>query len=102
MPTRRAAYRWATDEASFADMKRHDARRPSARLLRADRARHAEGPVGDGRVPYTICDPYLYTLGCWLEGDGVDVATLAEGVGASSAHGASGLRCKKVLAEEKR
>jgi glutathione S-transferase len=25
---------------------------------------------------YTICDPYLYTIGTWLEGDGVDVSAL--------------------------
>jgi glutathione S-transferase len=25
---------------------------------------------------YTVCDPYLYTLSGWLEGDSVDIATL--------------------------
>ena len=25
---------------------------------------------------YTICDPYLFTIAGWLEGDGVDLATL--------------------------
>jgi glutathione S-transferase len=25
---------------------------------------------------YTICDPYLFTIGTWLEGDSVDVSTL--------------------------
>ena len=25
---------------------------------------------------YTICDPYLYTISGWLEGDGVDLAKL--------------------------
>jgi glutathione S-transferase len=25
---------------------------------------------------YTICDPYLFTIGTWLEGDGVDMAKL--------------------------
>jgi glutathione S-transferase len=25
---------------------------------------------------YTICDPYLFTLAGWLEGDGVDLAGL--------------------------
>jgi len=23
---------------------------------------------------YTICDPYLYTIATWLEGDGVEIA----------------------------
>jgi glutathione S-transferase len=25
---------------------------------------------------YTICDPYLFTVAQWLEGDGVDVSVL--------------------------
>ena len=25
---------------------------------------------------YTICDPYLFTVASWLEGDGVDTAKL--------------------------
>ena len=25
---------------------------------------------------YTICDPYLFTIGTWIEGDGVDTAQL--------------------------
>jgi glutathione S-transferase len=25
---------------------------------------------------YTICDPYLFTLAGWLEGDGVDLTPL--------------------------
>jgi glutathione S-transferase len=25
---------------------------------------------------YTICDPYLFTLSNWLEGDSVDITTL--------------------------
>jgi glutathione S-transferase len=25
---------------------------------------------------YTICDPYLFTIATWLEGDGVDTAKL--------------------------
>jgi glutathione S-transferase len=25
---------------------------------------------------YTICDPYLFTIGTWLEGDGVDTVRL--------------------------
>jgi glutathione S-transferase len=25
---------------------------------------------------YTICDPYLYTISGWLEGDGVDLGKL--------------------------
>jgi len=25
---------------------------------------------------YTICDPYLFTIGSWIEGDGVDTTKL--------------------------
>ena len=28
---------------------------------------------------YTVCDPYLFTIAGWLEGDGVDLAHAAEG-----------------------
>jgi glutathione S-transferase len=34
-----------------------------------------KGPWMMGET-YTICDPYLFTLTGWLEGDGVDIATL--------------------------
>jgi glutathione S-transferase len=30
---------------------------------------------------YTICDPYLFTLGQWLEADGVDPARLPKVIG---------------------
>ena len=31
--------------------------------------------MGDGRA-VTVCDPYLFTIALWLEGDGVDLAAL--------------------------
>ncbi len=34
-----------------------------------------QGPWVMGSA-YTICDPYLFTLAQWLEGDGVDPASL--------------------------
>ncbi len=34
-----------------------------------------EGPWVMGEA-YTICDPYLFTLGQWLEADGVDPTAL--------------------------
>ena len=34
-----------------------------------------KGPWVMGET-YTICDPYLYTIALWLEGDGVDLASL--------------------------
>src|SRR3981189_2298440 len=64
--------RWAADEASFADMKRMVPKTVGAcfALIERDMLR---GPwvMGD---TYTICDPYLFTLAGWLEGDRVDIA----------------------------
>src|SRR5580692_11117184 len=34
-----------------------------------------ENPGGMGEK-YTICDPYLFTIASWIEGDGVDTAKL--------------------------
>ena len=46
-------YRWATQETSFADMKRMVPEK-HGRLLRPDREGHAEGPVGDGRAVHDL------------------------------------------------
>jgi glutathione S-transferase len=71
---RMRGHRWATDEASFADMKRMVPKTVGASfaLIERDMLR---GPwvMGD---TYTICDPYLYTLSLWLEGDSVDLSAL--------------------------
>ena len=66
--------RWATEETTFTDMKRMVPKTMGAcfALIERDMLR---GPwvMGD---TYTICDPYLFTLAGWLEGDSVDIATL--------------------------
>ena len=66
--------RWATEESSFADMKRKIPQTMAAcfGLIERDMLR---GPWVMGET-YTICDPYLFTLSGWLEGDGVDISTL--------------------------
>ena len=66
--------RWATDEASFADMKRMIPKTVGACFALIARGM-LKGPwvMGDS---YTICDPYLFTLAGWLEGDSVDLSTL--------------------------
>jgi len=66
--------RWATDEASFADMKRMVPKTVGATFALIERGM-LRGPwvMGDS---YTICDPYLFTLALWLEGDSVDLADL--------------------------
>ena len=67
-------YRWASDEASFADMKRKVPESVGAcfALIERDLLR---GPWVMGES-YTVCDPYLFTLSGWLEGDGVDLSSL--------------------------
>src|ERR1700732_1305439 len=67
-------YRWATDEASFADMKRMVPKSVVACFALIERGM-LKGPwvMGD---TYTLCDPYLFTLSGWLEGYSVDISTL--------------------------
>jgi glutathione S-transferase len=66
--------RWAADEASFADMKRMVPKTVAACFALIERDM-LKGPwvMGDA---YTICDPYLFTVAQWLEGDGVDISAL--------------------------
>ncbi|GLR92280.1 glutathione S-transferase family protein [Bradyrhizobium iriomotense] len=63
--------RWATEETSFADMKRMIPKSMGACFALIEQ-KMLRGPWVMGEQ-YTICDPYLYTLSLWLEGDGVDI-----------------------------
>src|SRR5882724_9301565 len=67
-------YRWATEETSFADMKRKvpESMTVCFALIERDMLK---GPWVMGEQ-YTICDPYLYTISGWLQGDGVDLSKL--------------------------
>jgi glutathione S-transferase len=67
-------YRWATEESSFADMKKTLPKSMGAVFALLEQ-KMLKGPWMMGET-YTICDPYLFTLSLWLEGDGVDIATL--------------------------
>ena len=67
-------YRWATDESSFADMKRKVPQTVGACFALIERDM-LKGPWVMGEQ-YTVCDPYLFTLALWLEGDSVDLAAL--------------------------
>jgi glutathione S-transferase len=66
--------RWADDPVAIEAMKR---KVPQSVGAAYDLIEHGmlRGPwvMGDS---YTICDPYLFTLSQWLEGDGVDLARL--------------------------
>ena len=89
--------RWAAEESSFADMKRKVPQTVGACFALIERDM-LKGPWVMGEQ-YTICDPYLYTIAGWLEGDGVDLATLpkvADHRGRMSERAA----VKQALAEE--
>ncbi len=69
---RMRGYRWADDPVALADMKRKVPQNVADCFALIETEMFA-GPfvMGDR---YTICDPYLYTLATWMEGDGVDPA----------------------------
>jgi glutathione S-transferase len=67
-------YRWAAEESSFADMKRTVSKSMGGCFELIEK-RMLKGPWVMGEQ-YTICDPYLYTIELWLEGDGVDLKAL--------------------------
>ncbi|WP_407159220.1 glutathione S-transferase family protein [Bradyrhizobium sp. STM 3557] len=64
--------RWASEESSFADMKRKVPETMGACFTLIEN-KMFKGPWVMGEQ-YTICDPYLYTIATWLEGDGVQIA----------------------------
>jgi glutathione S-transferase len=68
---RMRGYRWADDPIAIADMQRKVPTTVGDCFEMIETTMLA-GPwvMGDR---YTICDPYLFTLSQWLEGDGVDV-----------------------------
>lgn len=91
-------YRWAADESSFADMKTMIPKTMAASFGLIERDM-LKGPWVMGES-YTLCDAYLYTLTLWLDGDGVDLATLPK-VKAHRAAMEQRPAVQKVLAEQK-
>ena len=89
--------RWATEENSFADMKRMIPKSVGACFTLIER-NMLRGPWVMGES-YTICDPYLYTVALWLEGDGVDLASLPK-VADHRKRMSERPAVRKVLAEE--
>jgi glutathione S-transferase len=67
-------HRWASEEASLADMKRKVPETVGASFALIERGM-LKGPWVMGET-YSVCDPYLFTLTQWLEADGVDLAAL--------------------------
>jgi glutathione S-transferase len=92
-------YRWAAEDSSFADMKRMVPKTMEACFALIERGM-LKGPWVMGEQ-YTICDPYLFTLTGWLDGDGVDLATLPK-VMAHRQRMAERPAVKKVMEDEKR
>ena len=91
-------YRWAADESSFADMKRKVPETMAASFALIERDM-LKGPWVMGEQ-YTVCDPYLYTIALWLEGDGVDLAPLPK-VAAHRQRMSERPAVQKVLAQAK-
>jgi glutathione S-transferase len=66
--------RWADDTAALEAMKRKVPESVGAAFTLIEDGM-LEGPWVMGKQ-YTICDPYLFTLAEWLDGDGVDLTKL--------------------------
>jgi glutathione S-transferase len=90
-------YRWAADEASFADMKKMVPKSVGASFALIERDM-LKGPWVMGAT-YTVCDPYLFTIAQWLEGDSVDLAALPK-VADHRRRMAERPAVRKALAEE--
>ena len=67
---RHRGYRWADDPAALAEMTRKVPQTVAA-CFQLIEDEMLPGPYVLGEA-YSICDPYLFTLAGWLEGDGVD------------------------------
>jgi glutathione S-transferase len=90
--------RWADDPAALEAMKKKVPETMTACFDLIEN-KMMKGPwvMGDA---YTICDPYLFTLARWLEGDSVDIARFPK-VKAHADRMAERPAVSKVLAAEK-
>lgn len=64
--------RWASEESSKEDMKRKVPENMRACMAMIE-SKMLKGPWVMGEA-YTICDPYLFTVSGWAQGDSVDLA----------------------------
>lgn len=71
---RMRAYRWADDPVAIAAMQKKVPQSVGAAYALIEDGMLA-GPWVMGET-YSICDPYLFTVSQWLEGDGVDLSRL--------------------------
>jgi len=72
----RRGARWADDPGAHEAMK-HKVASNMADCFELIERKLLRGPWVMGER-YTICDPYLFTIGSWLEGDGVDTTRLPQ------------------------
>jgi glutathione S-transferase len=71
---RMRGHRWTDDATAQAALKAFVPRSMGDAFALIEQGM-LRGPWVMGEA-YTICDPYLFTLARWLEGDGVDLSTL--------------------------
>lgn len=95
---RMRGYRWADDPAAIAAMQK---KVPESVGSCYELIEHVmlKGPWVMGEA-YTICDPYLFTITQWLEGDGVDPGRLPK-VSAHRRRVSERPAVRKVIAEER-
>ena len=95
---RMRGHRWVDDPAAMEAMKKKVPETVGACFALIE-SKMMQGPwvMGD---TYTICDPYLFTIAGWLEGDSVDIARFPK-VKAHRDHMAQRPAVSKVLAAEK-
>jgi len=90
--------RWVDDPAAMEAMKRK-VPQTMGDCFALIESKMFQGPWVMGET-YTICDPYLFTIAQWLEGDGVDPARFPK-VKAHRERMSERAAVRKVLAEEK-
>jgi glutathione S-transferase len=89
--------RWADDQGAIEAMKRKVPETVGACFDMIEN-KMFQGPWVMGES-YTICDPYLFTIGQWLEGDGVDPSRFPK-VKAHRDRMSERAAVRKVVAEE--
>ncbi|MFN3657385.1 MAG: glutathione S-transferase family protein [Pseudolabrys sp.] len=96
---RMRGYRWvdADDSAAIAAMQRKVPASVTQCFELIDR-HMLQGPYVMGET-YTVCDPYLFTLSQWLEGDGVDLDRIPN-VRAHRERIATRANVRRAIAEE--
>ena len=91
-------HRWVDDPSAMEAMKRK-VPETMGDCFALIESRMFQGPWVMGEA-YTICDPYLFTIAQWLEGDSVDPARFPK-VKAHRDRMSERAAVRKVLAEEK-